>query len=67
MTYGKIWLVVNPSVGLPVFFFTFALTALAIHATLFADGRLKAFWSDGVVAKVAVVQVQAPAPAAEAK
>ncbi|MQY52103.1 light-harvesting protein [Rhodocyclus tenuis] len=65
MTNGKIWLVVKPTVGLPVFLFTVALTALAIHAALLANGRLTAWWSEVPLAKPAAVAVQAaPAPVA---
>lgn len=69
-TNGKIWLVVSPTVGLPVFFATAAITALAIHLALLANGRLTAWWSEFPLAKPAVVQqaapaaVAAPAPAA---
>jgi light-harvesting protein B-800-850 alpha chain len=69
MTNGKIWLVVKPTVGLPVFLATAAVAALAIHAALLSNGRLTAWWSETPLAKPAVVSVQAaPAPvAAEVK
>lgn len=69
MTNGKIWLVVKPTVGLPIGMLFAALLAVLIHGMLYADGRLKAWWSEFPIAKPAVVSVQAaPAPvAAEAK
>ncbi|MBK1681635.1 light-harvesting protein [Rhodocyclus tenuis] len=69
MTNGKIWLVVKPTVGLPIGMLFAALLAVLIHGLLFVDGRLKSWWSEFPVAKPAVVSVQAaPAPvAAEVK
>jgi light-harvesting protein B-800-850 alpha chain len=62
-TNGKIWLVVSPTVGLPVFFAAAAVTALAIHLALLSNGRLTAWWSEFPIAKPAAVQQATPAPA----
>lgn len=37
MTNGKIWLVVNPSVGIPVFLAAVAISSFAIHYNLYQN------------------------------
>jgi len=60
-TNGKIWLVVKPTVGLPIGLLFAALLGVLIHALLYADGRLKAWWSEFPLAKPVAVQQAAPA------
>jgi len=37
MNNGKIWLVVKPTVGLPLFFIGVAVTALLVHAAVLTN------------------------------
>jgi len=37
MNNGKIWLVVKPTVGLPLFFVGVAVTALVVHAAILSN------------------------------
>jgi light-harvesting protein B-800-850 alpha chain len=48
MTNGRIWLVVNPTVGVPLFFAGVALTALTVHfAILNHTTWFGAYWQGG--------------------
>jgi light-harvesting protein B-800-850 alpha chain len=56
----KLWLVVKPTVGLPLFLGAVAVTALLVHIELLANTTwFSAYWNGGAKAKHA-----APAPAA---
>lgn len=60
---GKIWLVVKPSVGLPLFLGAVALIAILVHAALIAKTDwFGAYWNGGKKAAAAA----AVAPAAPA-
>lgn len=55
MNQGKIWLVVNPSVGLPLFLGSVAVIALLVHfAVLSHTTWFPAYWNGGKAKVVAV-------------
>ena len=60
---AKIWLVVNPSVGLPLFFGGVALTALIVHAGILGHTKWFPAYIEGGKAKVAAPTVAPAAPA----
>ena len=60
---AKMWLVVDPSVGLPLFLGAVAVTALLVHAAVLNNTTWFPAFIEGGKAKVAVSQ---PAPAAPA-
>jgi light-harvesting protein B-800-850 alpha chain len=63
MNQGKIWLVVSPTVGLPLFLVAVVVTALLVHVELLANTTwFSGYWNGGAKAKHA-----APAPAAPAE
>jgi light-harvesting protein B-800-850 alpha chain len=52
MFYGRIWLVVKPSVGIPMFFVAIATTALIVHAAiLFNTSWYPAYFNGGAKPK----------------
>jgi light-harvesting protein B-800-850 alpha chain len=54
MIYGKIWLYVKPSTGIPVYLGAVAIGAIAVHLALFLNVPwLKAYYS-GSAGKAAV-------------
>lgn len=63
MIYGKIWTVVNPSVGIPVFLGAVAVTSFAVHLALVSNTTWIKGYHNGGAGKAAPV---AMAPAAEA-
>jgi len=64
MNQGKIWLVVKPTVGLPLFLGSVATIALLVHfAILTHTTWFAAYWQGHPKASTAVV---APAPTAAA-
>ncbi len=67
MYYGKIWLVVKPTVGLPLFFGGVAITALIVHAAVLTHTAwFPAFLNGNQHVKVAAAAApaEAGAPAA---
>ena len=63
MIYGKIWCVVKPSVGIPLFLSAVAVSSFAVHLTLLNTAPwLKNYYVGGQKATTAAV---APAAAAE--
>lgn len=63
MIYGKIWCVVKPSVGIPLFLSAVAVSSFAVHLTLLNTAPwLKNYYVGGQKAATAAV---APAAAAE--
>jgi light-harvesting protein B-800-850 alpha chain len=57
MNQGKIWCVVNPTVGLPLFLGTVLVIALLVHyAVLSHTTWFSAYWQGGAKAKAAAVQ-----------
>jgi light-harvesting protein B-800-850 alpha chain len=65
MIYGKIWTVVNPSVGIPVFLGAVAVTSFAVHLALVSDTTWIKGYHNGS-AKATAVAVASAAPAIEA-
>jgi light-harvesting protein B-800-850 alpha chain len=63
MIYGKIWTVVNPSVGIPLFLGAVAVTSFAVHVALVNNTTWIKGYHNGAAGKGAPV---AMAPAAEA-
>ena len=72
MNEGRIWLYVNPSVGLPLFFIGVAAIALIVHASILLNTSwFGGYWEGGAAAAAAPAVEAAPAadamaPAAEA-
>jgi light-harvesting protein B-800-850 alpha chain len=65
MIYGKIWCVVKPSVGIPLFLSAVAISSFAVHLTLLTHvGWLKRYYQ-GSEGRVAMAPADA-APAAAA-
>jgi light-harvesting protein B-800-850 alpha chain len=66
MIYGKLWLVVKPSVGVPLFLGAVAVGSFAVHLALLTNTTwVKAFLNGNT--KVAMAEGSAsPAPAAPA-
>ena len=63
MNQKEIWLVVKPTVGLPLFLGSVAATSLLVHyAILTHTSWYPAYWEGGSKAKAAAV-AEAPAPA----
>jgi light-harvesting protein B-800-850 alpha chain len=60
MIYGKIWLVVKPSVGIPLFLGSVAFTALAVHYAILTHTTWFSKYWEGKAAVTA--QAAAPAP-----
>jgi light-harvesting protein B-800-850 alpha chain len=66
MIYGKIWLVVKPSVGIPLFLGAVAITSLILHAGLLTQTTwFKAYWNGAAARVVAADPAAAPPPAAK--
>ena len=62
MNQGRIWCVVSPTVGLPLFLGSVALTSLVVHASILNHTTwMGGYWQGGHAAKAAAV---APAPEA---
>lgn len=63
MIYGKIWLYVKPTVGVPLYLGAVAVTALFVHLALITNVPwLKAYYS-GSAGKAAAVASADAAPA----
>ena len=69
MIYGKIWCVVKPSVGIPLFLGAVAVSSFAVHLTLLNTAPwLKNYYVGGqkVAAAAAPAETVAAAPPAAA-
>jgi light-harvesting protein B-800-850 alpha chain len=67
MIYGKLWLVVKPSVGIPLFLGAVAVTSMAVHFALLTNTTwVKQFLNGKAPVAVAAV-ADAPAVAAAVK
>ncbi len=67
MYNSKMWLVVKPTVGVPLFFGGVALTSLAIHTAVLTNTTwMPAFYNGRGRAPVAAAAAPAPAAAAAA-
>jgi light-harvesting protein B-800-850 alpha chain len=65
MIYGKIWCVVKPTVGIPLFLGSVALTSLFVHYHLLqATGWLKTYYMGKT--KTAMIESSTPTAAAPA-
>ncbi len=65
MIYGKIWCVVKPTVGLPLFLGSVAVIALLVHASILTNTTwMKAYWEGKPAAKAAQVESSEARPVA---
>jgi light-harvesting protein B-800-850 alpha chain len=56
MNQGRIWCVVNPTVGLPLFLGSVAVTALIVHAEVLSHTTwYSAYWNGNAKPKAAAV------------
>jgi light-harvesting protein B-800-850 alpha chain len=56
MNQGRIWCVVNPTVGLPLFLGSVAITSLVVHACVMTHTDwMGNYWEGGAKAKAALV------------
>jgi light-harvesting protein B-800-850 alpha chain len=60
MIYGKMWCVVKPAVGIPVFIAAVAISSFSVHLAL----TLNTTWVKGFLNGGTKVVAMAPAPAA---
>lgn len=61
MIYGKIWCVVKPSVGVPLFLGGVALTSLIVHASVLTNTSwFPKFLNGNTTAKVVAAPASAP-------
>lgn len=57
MNQGRIWCVVNPTVGLPLFLGSVAVTSLIVHYSVLSNTTwFGAYWNGHAKAKVAAVE-----------
>lgn len=62
MNQGRIWCVVNPTVGLPLFLGSVAVTSLIVHYSVLSNTTwISSYWSGHAKAKVASVEGTAQA------
>ncbi|MCA3555750.1 MAG: light-harvesting protein [Aestuariivirga sp.] len=55
MNQGRIWCVVNPTVGLPLFIGGVAVTSLVVHASVMTHSTWVSKFFDGSAAKTAAI------------
>lgn len=60
MNQARIWLVVKPTVGLPLFLGSVTVIALLVHYSLLSHTTWYSKYWDGAAAKKAVATVTAP-------
>ena len=60
MNQGRIWCVVNPAVGLPLFIGGVAVTSLVVHASVMSHTTWMSNYWQGAAAKTASVETIAP-------
>ena len=63
MIYGKIWLVVKPSVGVPLMLGAVAVSSFAVHYALLTHTTWLPKYYEGGAAKAAAPAKKAAAPA----
>ncbi len=57
MNQGRIWCVVNPTVGLPLFLGSVAVTSLIVHYSVLSNTSwFSSYWNGGAKAKAASVE-----------
>ncbi len=66
MIFGKIWTVVSPSVGIPLFLGAVAVTSFSVHLALVNNTTWIKAYHNGAGAKPAAVAMAAAAPPIEA-
>ena len=67
MNQAKLWLVVKPTVGLPLFIAGVAVTSLLVHSAILSNTTwYSGFLNGGAKAKAVAAVAAAPAPAAGA-
>lgn len=66
MIFGKIWTVVSPAVGIPVFLGAVAVASFSVHVALVTNTTWIKAYLNGAAGKPAVVAMAAAAPAVEA-
>jgi light-harvesting protein B-800-850 alpha chain len=67
MIYGKIWLVVKPSVGIPLFLSAVAISSFAVHVALVTNTTwVKRFLNGNAPVATAAADTSAAAPPAAA-
>ena len=64
MIYGKIWLVVKPTVGVPLMLGSVALTSLFVHYQLINHTTWLPKYYDGAAGRAAPAAMPAAAPTA---
>ena len=61
MNQGRIWCVVNPTVGLPLFIGGVAVTSLVVHASVMSHTTwVSNFWQGGAAKTAAIDTTVAP-------
>lgn len=61
MNQGRIWCVVNPTVGLPLFLGSVALTSLAVHYSVLSNTTwIKDYWQGGKKTRAAIEETVSP-------
>lgn len=61
MNQGRIWCVVNPTVGLPLFLGSVALTSLCVHYTILSHTSwMGAYWEGGKSKKASLEETVSP-------
>lgn len=64
MNQGRIWCVVNPTVGLPLFLGAVAVTSLIVHFSVLSNTTwFSSYWNGGAKAKAKVASIEESAPA----
>lgn len=61
MNQGRIWCVVNPTVGLPLFLGSVAITSLVVHASILNNTTWMSSYWQGATAQAAMEDTVAPA------
>jgi light-harvesting protein B-800-850 alpha chain len=67
MIYGKLWLVVKPTVGIPVFLGAVAISSFLVHYMLLTHTTWLPKYYEGKAAVTAPADTSAPAVAAPKK
>jgi light-harvesting protein B-800-850 alpha chain len=66
MNQGRIWCVVNPTVGLPLFLGSVAVTSLIVHAAVMTHTPwMSAYWTGAAKPKVAMEGTTSPSAVAQ--
>lgn len=67
MIYGKMWLVVKPSVGVPLLLGAVAVSSFAVHYALLTHTTWLPKYYEGAAGRMAAATAPAAAPAAAPK